>query len=257
MREAVLVAANLFEEPFGGHAIEFREFAIEHDLGTANSMDGQQVGGWCGHRGAPANAERRGKMEEGRFKRGRGAAAPRVLSSEFRVLGATGEEQSTEANLLRARLRRTGRTPAVARWAMARQGRTEVRGQKAAARCRKKSEARSLRSANRGAAAIQEERFKMARVPAALVSTGPFDPLLPWRRRQRHPCLSQRLDAPATGSGDALNAPGLRSKAPVHQKQMSQGLRSWHRTWMPCRRRPAPFARPGRPSPSHRTMCRP
>ena len=50
MREAVLVAANLFEEPFGGHAIEFREVAIEHDLGTANGVDGWKFQS-SGHRG--------------------------------------------------------------------------------------------------------------------------------------------------------------------------------------------------------------
>jgi hypothetical protein len=40
MWETCLVAANLFEKPFGGHAIEFREIAIEHDLGTTNRVDG-------------------------------------------------------------------------------------------------------------------------------------------------------------------------------------------------------------------------
>jgi hypothetical protein len=32
-----------------------------------------------------------------------------------------------------------------------------------------------------------------------------------------------RPDGRPTGSCDALNAPGLRSKAPAHQKQMSEG----------------------------------
>jgi hypothetical protein len=49
--ESPSIPSRLFEEPFGRHAIKSRKVAIEDDFGFPDSVDGQQVGGWCGHSG--------------------------------------------------------------------------------------------------------------------------------------------------------------------------------------------------------------
>ena len=41
LRESPSIPSNLFEETFGGHAIESREVAIEDDLGFSDRVDGQ------------------------------------------------------------------------------------------------------------------------------------------------------------------------------------------------------------------------